>query len=98
MGTKYFECKPGKGRFAFLKSLKPDKRKEKIPGNLKYTRSIFDIALYKATSYCVYKYLSQLYVRRCYKQFIYIYLINDKISYNSLHPCNYYYVTIYVAI
>ena len=32
MGVKYFKCKPGKGKFALLGSLNPDKRNKKISG------------------------------------------------------------------
>ena len=33
MGVWYFECKPGRGKFAILTSLKLDKRNKKLPGN-----------------------------------------------------------------
>ena len=32
MGVKYFNCKPGKGKFAHLTSLKPDERNKKLSG------------------------------------------------------------------
>ena len=34
MGVKYFQCKPGKGKFALLSALYPDKRNKKIPGTV----------------------------------------------------------------
>ena len=31
-GVKYFSCKPGKGKFVSLSSLKPDKRNKETAG------------------------------------------------------------------
>ena len=53
MGIKYFNCKPGKGKFAILASLKPDNRNRKNSGNI----SVSDSGCVHSNLYlrCVYR-------------------------------------------
>ena len=45
MNVKYFDCKPGRGKFALLASLKPDKRSKKISGNFYVTLYIYKVII-----------------------------------------------------